>query len=372
MSQGGNIFKHFETVDDPRVDRMKLHLLIDIIIIAICAVIGGADSWNEIEAFGHAKEEWFKTFLKLPNGIPSHDTFGRVFALIDPVQFEKSFQSWVESITVLIKGTIVAIDGKTVRRSHDKKNDLSALHIVSAYASEQNLALAQRAIDTKSNELKAIPKLLDLFDVSGCFVTIDAAGCYSDITEKIAKKGADYLIAVKQNQPKLYADISQLFDSKKYAPDDSAKSEDQSHGRTALRECFVITNEDRLAALNTKNKWKNLASLVKIVSTRTVQSVTTVDTRYYIGSQSAVVAKQALTATRRHWGIENSQRWILDMAFREDESRVRAGHAQENFTILRKIALNLLRQEITCKVGVKGKRLKAGWDEGYLLRVLGI
>lgn len=241
MSQGGNIFEHFKTVDDPRVNRSKLHNLIDIIVIAICAVIGGADSWNDIEAFGKSKESWFKKFLELPNGIPTHDTFGRVFARLDPQQFETSFQSWVDSIVELTAGTIVAIDGKTVRRSHNRETGLDALHVVSAFASHNQLALAQRVIDTKSNELKAIPKLLDLLDVAGCIVTIDAAGCYQEIVEKIAEKKADYLIAVKQNQPTLHADIVRIFDPNRHAHDDYARHEDSLHGRTEVRECWVIT-----------------------------------------------------------------------------------------------------------------------------------
>lgn len=372
MSQGGTLFEHFETVQDPRTGPAKLHRLIDIIVIAICAVIGGADSWNDIAAFGRAKEAWFRKFLALPSGIPSHDTFGRVFTLIDSKEFERGFESWVHSIAILTTGTVVAIDGKTVRRSHDRANDLSPLHIVSAYASEYNLSLAQRAIDTKSNEMKAIPKLLDQFDVQGCTVTIDAGGCYPDIALKIAEKEADYVIAVKQNQPTLYAEVAALFAPEQHAHDDYALSEDSGHGRIELRECFVIADEEKLRSLTTRKRWKNLRSIVKIASTRTVRGKTTTDRRYYISSLKSGSAEEALNATRQHWGIENSIHWTLDIAFREDESRIRAGHAQENFTLLRKIALNLLKHETTHKVGIKGKRLKAGWDERYMLKVLGI
>lgn len=370
----GTLFEHFSEMEDPRIDRTKRHQLIDVIVIAICAIVCGADHWTEVELFGKAKKEWFQTFLTLPNGIPSHDTFGRIFSLLDPIAFEKSFSSWVATIATLTKREVVAIDGKTARRSFTKKSsgDWNALHLVSAFATRNGLTLGERAVDTKSNEQKIIPTLLETLFLSGCIVTVDAAGCYKNIAETIRNRGADYLLAVKKNQLTLYKDIEKIFENLPRSFSARAYAEEHAHGRTTTRECTLVTEKNLLSLLHARDAWKDLASVVKITSMRTVSGQTKTEHRYYISSLQSVTVEDVLDAVRRHWRIENALHWVLDIAFREDESRIRTGHAQENFALMRKISLNLLKQETSVTVGIKGKRLKCGWDEPYLLKVLGI
>ncbi len=372
--EGGTLFAHFSEMEDPRVDRTKRHHLIDIITIAICAIVCGADNWTEVALFGKAKKEWFQTFLALPNGIPSHDTFGRLFSLLDPIAFEQHFSSGVRTIATLTKREVVAIDGKTARRSFTKKSsgDWNALHLVSAFATKNGLTLGERAVDTKSNEQKIIPALLETLFISGCIVTIDAAGCYKNIAETARNRGADYLLAVKKNQLTLYKDIEKIFHNLPRPFPAHTYAEEHAHGRTTTRECSIVTEEHLLSGLRRRDAWKDLASVVNSTSTRTVNGQTTVEQRYYISSLQSVTAEDVLDAVRSHWRIENTLHWVLDIAFREDESRIRTGHAQENFALMRKISLNLLKQETTEKVGIKAKRLKCGWDEPYLLKVLGI
>lgn len=270
MNEGGIIFEHFDTIVDPRVERTKYHELLDIIAITICAVICGANTWEEVEIFGETKNEWLSTFLALPNGIPSHDTFGRVFAMIDGEEFERSFVSWVTTIAELSDGDIVAIDGKTNRRSHDRKIGKDAIHLVSAFACRNGITLGQRAIDTKSNEMKAIPKLLKILSISGCTVTIDAAGCYTEVVDMIVEQEANYVIAVKQNQPTLYDDIEKIFEEHKNDDLPYAYTEEKNHGRKELRECWVINTEQQLNQIHKKERWKHLNSVVKITNTRTM------------------------------------------------------------------------------------------------------
>lgn len=365
------ITEHFSKLDDPRRYNRR-HLLLDIIVIAICAAVCGADNWVDVENFGKAKYGWFKQFLELPHGIPSHDTFRRVFALLDAEQFEQCFVEWVGAANEVTEGQIVPVDGKTLRRSHDRTLGKKALHMVSAWASENRLALGQVKTDEKSNEITAIPQLLDVLDISGCIVTIDAMGCQKKIAKKIIDQGADYTLSVKENQKGLYDDIAELFD---YAQEidfvdcDYHKTVDKGHGRIEIRECWTISDPEYLVYIRNLSAWKDLQTIVMVKSERRIGQKSSTKVRYYISS-SAGDAKQVLESVRGHWGIENKVHWVLDVAFREDDSRVRKGNGAQNFAILRRVALNLLKQEKTARCGIKAKRLKAGWDHDYLLKVL--
>jgi len=366
-----SIVEHFNDLPDPRIDRCKQHILLDMIVIAICVVICGGDSWVSMEAFGEAKEKWFKTFLKLPNGIPSHDTFRRVFMRLDPEKFGECFLSWVSALSRAMNGTVVALDGKTLRRSFDKASEQSALHLVSAWSSSNNLSLGQIQVDKKSNEITAIPKLLDILDVSGCIVTIDAMGCQKDIAAKIRENNADYVLALKGNQGGLHEDVELFFQTEKANNFDEFKCDfyqttDGEHGRVEVRRYYTTDEIDWLGA---DAVWKDLRSIGMVERERTVDGKTSVESAYYISSLDSN-AQVFGNSVRTHWGIENSMHWVLDIAFREDESRIRKDNGPQNFAMLRKIALNLLKSEKSAKVGVKEKRLKAGWDHDYLIRVL--
>jgi len=373
-ASGASIQTHFAHLPDPRSDHTKQHLLLDIIVIAFSAILCGADSWVEVEAFGEAKRDWLRRFLPLPNGIPSHDTFSDVFARLDPDEFRACFLSWVQTVMTVSQGQVVAIDGKTVRRSHDRRLGKSAIHMVSAWAQANRLVMGQVKVDEKSNEITAIPALLQLLDVTGCIVTIDAMGTQTAIAEQIVAQGADYVLAVKDNQERLAQDVTATFAEAervefKHVPHDYAKTIEKGHGRIDTRECWTISRSDYVEALRTVDAWVGLRSLVMVRATRQIGDETTIFTRYYISSLAGQAAR-LLDATRRHWAVENDLHWTLDLAFREDESRVRVGHGAENLVILRHMALNLLKQEKTAKMGIKAKRLKAGWDETYLLRLL--
>jgi predicted transposase YbfD/YdcC len=369
-----SIQQHFGGITDPRIDRCKRHQLLDILVIAICASICGADEWTEFEAFGKAKLTWFRTFLALPNGIPSHDTFGRVFARLDPAQFEACFLRWIQALAELLPAEVVAVDGKELRRSMDRRAGKAAICLVSAWASAQHLVLGQVKVDEKSNEITAIPDLLDAVCVEGAVVTIDAAGCQTAIAQKVIEKGADYVLALKENQPNLMADVALLFDdahrSSLGAPStEQAQRIEKGHGRIEVRRCTTIADPSVLAPLRRSEEWAKLQTLIEIRAERQVGDDRTTKVRYYLSSLDGD-AEQALRITRTHWSIENSMNWVLDIAFREDDSRVRIDFGPENLGILRRIALNLLKQESTVKLGVKAKRKAAGWDEAYLLKVL--
>nr|WP_321396876.1 ISAs1 family transposase [uncultured Desulfobacter sp.] len=365
------LISEFSKINDPRLDRQKLHKLIDIFAITVCAVICGASTWNEIAQYGQSKQDWLKTFLELPNGIPSHDTIRRIFIIIDPEEFRTAFIDWVDSIRPLLPETVIAVDGKTLRRSYDKTNGKSAIHVVSAWASDANMVLGQIKTDEKSNEITAIPQLLDLLDILGSTVTIDAMGCQKKIAEKIIDNGADYALALKKNHGDLYDDVELFFHSVKKAkpkeiPRSYFDSAEGDHGRVEIRRHWVISDIDWIAD---KPLWKGLQGIGMVERERHIKDHISCETSYYLLSQK-LDAEEFAKKVRAHWGIENKLHWVLDVSFREDECRKRAGNAAENFAMVRHVATNLLKQENSMSKSMNVKRLQAGWDNSYLMKVL--
>ena len=368
----GSLLEHFADLTDPRVERTKLHQLLDVLAIAMCATICGAEGWEDFAEFGKAKQEWFETFLELPNGIPSPDTFRRVLSRLDPHEFEACFMRWVQAVNKIASGQIVALDGKQLRGSRDAAHDLGAIHMVSAWACENRLVLGQVKVDDKSNEITALPELLRALALADCIVTIDAMGCQRAIAEQIIDGEADYVLALKGNQGTLHEDVAHYFEwaerkGFKEIAYTFSETLEKDHGRIEERRCWATGDVEWLEQ---KAAWRGLQSIVMVEAEREViGKERTLERRYFISSLPAE-AKPLLEAVRGHWGIENSLHWCLDVAMREDASRIRRDHAPENVAILRHIALNLLKQEKSCKLGIKRKQLKAGWDHDYLLKVL--
>jgi len=367
-----SIMRYFAAIPDPRIERSRLHPLASMLVLSLIAVICGADSFVAIEEFGKAKEVWLKTFLSLPNGVPSHDTLGRVFAILNPTALEGAFRGWMTAVAKLTNGGVVALDGKTLRHSFREAGS-GFIHMVSAWSVQNRVVLGQVKTEEKSNEITAIPRLLDLLQLKDCLVTIDAMGCQKDIATKIVDTEADYLLAVKDNQPTLAADVAAVFqdarqDSKLLESMDFHSTEEKGHGRKEIRRCWTTSLVDRVSQLD---QWKGLHSLALIESERTVDGKTTLEHRHYICSRPNISALEAMVAARSHWGIENELHWVLDVAFREDDCRVRAGHAGENFAVIRHLAVNLLKSVKGTKVGIQNRRLRAGWDNAFLIRVLG-
>lgn len=371
ISDDHSIYRHFGNLSDPRKDN-KRHKLIDIVAIAICGVICNADGFEDIAEFGQAKFEWLSGFLELPHGIPSADTFERVFSRIDPDDFKSCFMQWVQAISQLTRGQVIAVDGKTLRRSHDKSSAKSAIHMVSAWACANGLVLGQIKTDEKSNEITAIPELLRVLEITGCIVTIDAMGCQKDISKTIMEKGADYVFSLKGNQGSLHGNVGLFFQDQKRngfkdASFDYHQSTDGDHGKIEVRRYWTTSDIDWLEG---KEHWPGLKTICMVERQRQLDEKTTNETSYYIGS-IANSAKDFAHAVRSHWSIENSLHWVLDVTFREDESRVRKGNGPENFAVLRHIAINMIKRETSLKKrSIKAKRLRAGWDNDYLLKVL--
>jgi len=373
-SESPTIAKHFGELSDPRKGTLRYHNFIDILVIGICAVTCGADDYEAIADFGLAKAEWFETFLELPNGIPAQDTFWRVFEALEPEEFQNCFMSWMAGIRKAFSKEVIAIDGKTLRRSYAKENDKSVIHMVSAWATANRMVLGQRKVDEKSNEITAIPELLKALELQGCIVTIDAMGCQTAIADLIVERQGDYLLSLKGNHSNLHDDVILLFDDLVESEFtaftyDYSTTIDKNHGRIERRRCWTIDFPTLDGCLRGADKWRKLTTLVKVQSERTLNGKRSVENRYFIASYHDT-AQNILQQTRRHWHIENSLHWVLDIAFREDESRIRKGNGPQNFAVLRHIALNLLKQNSSSKLGIKNRRLRAGWDNEYLSDVL--
>jgi predicted transposase YbfD/YdcC len=364
--------QYFGTIEDPRCNGKVEHRLRDILVIAVCAVIACAESWVDIALYGRSKLAWLSTFLDLPNGIPSHDTFRRVFMLIDPDAFEAGFAAWVGSLAVSFEREVVAIDGKTIRRSFDHGRAQSPLHVVSAWASEQGLVLGQRSVDDKSNEITAVPELLDQLALENSIVTLDAMGCQTAIAEKILARGGDYLLTLKANHPLGHAAVVEHFAERCLRRDAPCCVDwdevDDTHGRLVRRRVFASTEA---ATLNALSGWPDLRTVLAVETTYHVNGTAKVEreVRYFLSScpDDPAVLGQAI---RRHWSVENSLHWVLDVTFREDDSRVRDRTAARNLAMLRKIALNLVGRDQTTKASVRAKRKKAAWNDAYMLQLL--
>lgn len=372
QSFDGTILKYFSSLEDPRVERTKQHLLVDIVAIAILGVISGANSWVAIETYAQAKHEWLQQFLELPNGIPSHDTIARVFARLNPQAFEQCFHQWVESITEAIGAQVIPIDGKTVGQSFDRERQQKAIHVVSAWASTQRLVLGQLKVNSKSNEITAIPKLLELLDIAGCIITIDAMGCQKEIATQIINQKADYLLALKGNQGKS-DELSRWFEQVRSNDFEGIEHSyhqitESGHGRIEIRQYWSVP-VCQLGELPNQQQWSGLRSVGMVVCERRLWNKTTIEVRFYISSleYNALVLAHAV---RSHWGIENSVHWILDVTFNEDASRIRKDNAPLNFSVLRRLSLNLLSRDTSVRGSIAMKRYRAALDDNYLAKII--
>jgi predicted transposase YbfD/YdcC len=377
-----SLIAHFSGVPDPRINRRREHDLIDILVIAVCTLLCAGETFNDMEDFGKAKRDWFSTFLKLRNGIPSHDTFNRVFAALDPKQFLDCFLRWTQSLREAVPQEIVALDGKALRRALNKGQSIK--YVVSAWAESNGLVLGQLKVADKSNEITAVPELLRVLELSGCIVTLDAMGCQKKIAKEIVEADADYVLALKGNQETVHEEVKSFLDatlleqqsprlqgaklSQAAATLASLETVEKDHGRLEIRRYY---QSDQLDWFADRPKWERLKSVGMVESIREVDGKTTVERRYYLASLPLGIQTLA-RAVRSHWGVENKVHWIMDVCFREDQSRARTGYAAENLATLRRLALNLLKQEKTKKRGIRGKQLNAGWDHAYLLRLLGV
>jgi predicted transposase YbfD/YdcC len=375
--------KRFSALQDPRVERTKLHQLLDIVTIAVCAAICGADDWTEIELFGESKLDFFRSFLPLPNGIPSHDTFNRVFARLNPEQFRECFLGWVQDLVCAslvcasaksghIEG-VVAVDGKSLCGSRDSASGAGPIQMVSAWAHSNSMVLGQVKVDDKSNEITAIPTLLKLLDLEGCIVTIDAMGTQTQIAEQIISAGADYVLALKGNHLTMHQDVITTFNEglATHFQDmrhHTLETVEKGHGRIETRRYYLVDDPLYMRYLEGAQKWPNLTSIGMVQAERKIGEEVSMERRYFLCSVGTV--REFAQAARGHWSIENGLHWVLDVAFREDHNRTRKDYSPENFAVLRHIALNLLKAERTLRVGIKAKRLKCGWSHDYLLKVL--
>lgn len=367
-----SLSEHFKALDDPRIKRKPDHLLIDIVAIAILAVLSGANDMVAIETYGKAKQDWLKTFLELPNGIPSHDTFSRVLALLNPKQLHECFLSWVQLLTDELAIKVINLDGKTARGSYDREKSLKALHTVSAWASEHHLVLAQQRVESKSNEITAIPELLNLLDIKGAIITLDAMGTQRSIAAQIIEQGGDYILALKGNQGTLHNQVKAFFTAAQHSQWEGIdvsynESTEVGHHRIEHRQVWAVPSS-QVPDLPNLSKWRGLTTVVMVKRERRLWNKTTIEVCFYITSLAADATLLA-QSIRSHWGIENSLHWVLDVTFREDRSRIRNGHGPENIGLLRRLSLNLLKREPS-KQSITQKRYRAAMDNDFVVKVL--
>lgn len=367
-----NFIQHFATIEDPRIDRCKRHELMDILFLSVCAVLSNAEGWEDIEDFGHTKLDWLKKYFPFANGIPKHDTIARVLSRLSPTAIQRSFLSWVKEIAKITTADIIALDGKAARRSFTTKERRNPLHMVSAWSCNNGIVLGQRKVADKSNEITAIPLLLDLLELKGATVTIDAMGCQKEVTAKIIAKQGHYMLALKGNQGTLQQEVKAWFhkarrDAFHGLTCQQDEQTDHGHGRIEVRRCTQITIDPKW--LTKGAQWVGLKTVVEIESERHIEGKVSNETRYYISSHE-VNAPYAAKIIRGHWEVENKLHWVLDVTFKEDESRIRRGHGAEVMNAMRKIALNLLKQNTTRKASMKRKRKIAALDDSFRAELL--